>query len=83
MDYQVYIVQNPAGKKYIGLSSNIENRLDQHNSGGSKYTKTRGPWSFIWASEKMDLSEARKLENKLKRQKGGRGLQTLMDVYGS
>jgi hypothetical protein len=31
----------------------------------------------------MNLSEARKLENKLKRQKGGLGLETLIHLDGS
>jgi hypothetical protein len=31
----------------------------------------------------MNLSEARKLENKLKRQKGGLGLETLINLFGS
>ena len=71
--YQVYVLQNPAGRLYIGLSENVQNRLSQHNGGVSKWTRARGPWNPAWASAQMTLGEARKLENLLKKQKGGTG----------
>jgi len=73
--YQVYILINPAGLHYIGLTSDVEVRLRQHNEGFSKWTSSRGPWSLWWTSEAMSRSDARKLENKLKRQKGGIGMK--------
>ena len=71
--YQVYVIQNEQGRFYIGISEDVPARLDQHNSGASTWTKSRGPWSLRWTSEAMSISEARKLENLLKRQKGGAG----------
>ncbi|MBX7158392.1 MAG: GIY-YIG nuclease family protein [Verrucomicrobiae bacterium] len=71
--YQVYILQNPKNRYYIGISENIEVRLAQHNNNQSRWTKNKGPWQLIWQSATMTLSEARKLENKLKRQKTGNG----------
>jgi len=71
--YQVYVLRNLSGKFYIGLSENVAVRLAQHNSGISKWTKVRGPWTLVWSSALLSLSEARKLENLLKRQKGGDG----------
>ncbi len=76
--YQVYVLKNPSGRFYIGLSENILRRLEQHNTGLSRWTKNKGPWEIFWESPFMSLSEARKLENKLKRQKGGAGLMTLL-----
>ena len=76
-DYQVYVIENEAGRKYIGLSENVDKRLNDHNTGISKWTKTRGPWHLIWRSSPMDLSAALKLEKELKRQKGGIGLYKL------
>ena len=69
--YRVYVIQNPLGTSYVGVSENVELRVVQHNEGLSKWTKGKGPWSLRWTSEAMSLSDARKLENKLKRQ--GRG----------
>ena len=71
--YQVYVVQNPAGRFYIGLSEDVDVRVWQHNDGVSKWTRPRGPWALVWTGPPMNLSKARKLENHLKRQKGGLG----------
>jgi putative endonuclease len=75
--YRVYVLQNPEGKYYIGLSENPAQRLIQHNSGVSQWTRNRGPWRLVWQGDPMTLSDARKLENQLKRQKGGRGFYQL------
>ena len=75
--YQVYVIRNTAGKFYIGLSENVQIRLQQHNQGISKWTRHRGPWWLVWTSESLSLSDARKLENRLKRQKGGVGFKFL------
>ena len=79
--YQVYILINSNGKRYIGLSENVITRLGQHNAGLSKWTKGKGPWTLLWTSEAMSLSAARKLENQLKRQKGGDGLQSILQAH--
>ncbi len=71
--YQVYVIENPAGRRYIGISVDVQLRLDQHNMGVSKWTKGKGPWEMIWTSEAMSLSDARKFENKLERQGRGSG----------
>ena len=81
--YQVYVLNNTAGRKYIGLSKDPQTRLLQHNSGVSRWTKGKGPCTIVWLSNPMSLSEAKKLENKLKRQKGGLGLETLIHLDGS
>ena len=69
--YQVYVLENSVGKRYIGLSEDVSRRLVQHNNGESKWTAKHRPWKVVWTSETMSLSEARKLENRLKRAKGG------------
>ena len=81
--YRVYVIQNREGKFYIGLSDDVPRRVEQHNSGQSRWTKGRGPWAILWQSDKLSLSEARELEKRLKRQKGGRGLFHLIGVRRS
>ncbi len=71
--YQVYVLQNADGRFYIGISDDVSSRLAQHNSGVSTWTRSRGPWNLVWTSPPISLTEARKLENFLKRQKGGEG----------
>ena len=79
--YQVYLVQNSQGRRYIGLSEDVVKRLQDHNAGLSKYTAKFGPWNLVWQSSQMALSDARKLENLLKRQKGGSGLAPLLEKH--
>ena len=83
MPYRVYLVVNPVGRTYIGVSDDVCRRLADHNSGVSKWTRTRGPWKLKWTSAELEsLGEARKLENLLKRQKGGRGLNAVLMENG-
>ncbi len=79
--YRVYLLINEAGRRYIGISEDVGVRLDQHNAGVSRWTSKYRPWRLEWTSVEMPLGEARKLENLLKRQKGGNGLQRLLDEY--
>jgi putative endonuclease len=83
MGYRVYVIQNREGKFYIGLSDDVDRRVQQHNSGVSKWTRGKGPWTLIWQSGELSLAEARKLKNRLKRQKGGHGLFHLIGVRRS
>jgi predicted GIY-YIG superfamily endonuclease len=71
--YQVYVLQNLQGRFYIGISDDVSRRLQDHNTGISQWTKAKGPWTLKWTSEAMSHTEARKLENRLKRMKGGEG----------
>ena len=72
-EYWVYVLRNPEGKYYIGLTDDVARRLNDHNSGHSKWTSKFGPWEVVWQKGPMTLGEARKLENWLKRQKSGVG----------
>ena len=47
--YYVYLlksVNNPL-KSYIGYTTDIEKRLDAHNSGNSVHTKQDKPWKLV------------------------------------
>jgi putative endonuclease len=66
--YRVYVLRNGEGRFYVGVSDDVTRRLQQHNSGESRWTKHRGPWIAVWQSEELSLGAARKLENQLKRQ---------------
>jgi putative endonuclease len=71
--YKVYVLKNSTGKFYVGVSEDVARRLEQHNAGESEWTAKFRPWAIAWTSDPMSLSSARRLENLLKKQKGGRG----------
>jgi len=75
--YRVYVLENTTGRRYIGISDNPSRRLEQHNAGISRWAKAHRPWRLIWTSDEMPLGDARRFENRLKRQKGGRGFSQL------
>ncbi len=81
--YRVYVLKNPSGRLYIGVTADIAQRLAQHNTGYSRWTKGKGPWQLAWNSEPLSLSAARKLENALKRQKGGAGFYKMTGLSRS
>jgi putative endonuclease len=81
--YRVYVLQNREEKFYIGLSDDVAGRINQHNSGTSRWTKGKGPWLLRWQSQDLPLSAARRLENLLKRQKGGSGFYKMTGLLRS
>src|SRR5205814_9777455 len=68
--FSVYVLQNPKGAFYIGMSDNVARRLVQHNSRKAKWTKSRGPRRVGWRSSPLSYFEARNLEKTFKQQKG-------------
>jgi len=62
--FRVYLLENENTRIYIGLSSDPEKRLTQHNAGDSKWTAKFRPWRLTWQSKPMNLGEARRLENR-------------------
>ncbi len=51
---------------YIGLSSNVENRVDQHNRGKERTTKPYRPFALVWRERFNTRTEAREREKYLK-----------------
>ena len=76
----VYVIQNSAGRFYIGMTTDLEQRLIDHNTGISKWTKYGGPWKLVWNQACESISDARKLENNLKRQGRGRGFYRMIGL---
>lgn len=65
--YLVYILRSALdGTYYVGCTNNIKKRLKVHNSGLSKYTKTRKPWTLVYLEKYSKLSEARQREKQIK-----------------
>jgi putative endonuclease len=47
--YYVYILKSEAsGKTYTGFTTELKNRMKQHNENLQGYTKKRGPWELVW-----------------------------------
>jgi putative endonuclease len=67
----VYVLRSlKDGKRYIGLSAAVVDRLDQHNRGKVKSTKSRRPFVLIHEEICSGLDDARKLEKYFKTSAG-------------
>ncbi len=66
------------GSYYIGATDNIVRRLNQHNEGKVKSTKSYKPWRLIYNESYSTLSEARRREIKIKRWKSRKAIEKLI-----
>ncbi len=70
MEYVVYILRSEiVDRFYIGYTSNIGRRLEEHNSNQSKYTKNKGTWKLVYTEFFSSKSDAIKRERFLKAQR--------------
>ncbi|NHM14910.1 hypothetical protein GMI68_09115 [Eggerthellaceae bacterium zg-886] len=66
--YWVYVVECADGTLYTGYTTDVERRVQEHNSGqGAKYTRSRRPVSCVHAEELPDKSAALRREAAVKR----------------
>ena len=76
--YFVYVLKSfKDNKRYIGMSSNLQRRLYEHNNGLVKSTKNRKPLELIYFEEFSSKTEALKREKFFK---SGSGRQFLKNV---
>ncbi|MDW3197286.1 MAG: GIY-YIG nuclease family protein [Cytophagales bacterium] len=81
MNYTVYVLRSlNHNKTYVGLTSDIERRLAEHNAGRSRSTKPNRPWELIYHEEYESRDEARKREKYLK---SGSGRELLRKILNS
>lgn len=63
MGYYCYILQCSDNTLYTGYTTNIKNRLSQHNSGkGAKYTRGRRPCTLVYFESFNSKEDAMKRE---------------------
>ena len=78
--YFVYIIRNAQGKYYIGHTTNIENRLEEHNRGKTKSLRGRGPFKLIHKEAFNSKAEAVRREIQIKKYKGGVAFKRLIGL---
>ena len=79
MKFFVYILQSLHDKRYyIGYTTNIENRLNYHNAGKQRSTKSRIPFKIIYIEEFESKMKALQRERQIKSYKGGEAFKKLL-----
>ncbi len=72
MSYYVYIIRsiNFPQTIYVGYTTDINQRLETHNSGGSIHTAKDRPWKLILSMAFNNMDCAKQFEKYLKSQSG-------------
>lgn len=66
-EHFVYILKCKDSSFYTGYTTDLKKRLSMHDSGkGAKYTRGRGPFSFVYYKSFSSKSEAMQMEYKIK-----------------
>ena len=82
--YFVYVLRSEAtGHHYVGYTSDLAQRLGQHNNGITKSTKNRGPWVLVHQEGFMTKAEAMRRERFLKTGQGREELKRLLSAEHS
>ena len=64
----VYIIRSlNSGILYKGYSTQPEKRLEEHNSGRSRYTSDKGPWELVYLERFETKRDALIREKQIKR----------------
>ena len=65
--WSVYIIQCRDQTLYTGITNNLTNRLEMHESGqAAKYTKGRGPFKLVYQEFFENRSLSTKRESEIK-----------------
>ena len=73
--FYVYILQSQKNKSlYIGYTSNLKQRFEEHNNGKSLATKPFRPYKLIFYEAFLNKTDAKNREKYLK---SGWGLRTI------
>lgn len=64
----VYVLRSlvDPSRYYVGLTCDVTQRLEKHNSGGSIHTVANRPWQLVAAIEFSNVDSAVKFERYLK-----------------
>jgi putative endonuclease len=76
--FWVYILENPAGRFYVGQTENLAMRLANHNrtdKTDGKYTRKNGPWALVWSEAHPTRSAAMQRERQIKSMKSAQWIR--------
>ncbi len=78
--YYAYIIKSEKTERfYIGVTSDLVQRLRHHNSGANRSTKNKGPWTVVHKEDFNDRQKAWLRERQIKRYKGGEAFKKLIN----
>ncbi|MBI4812368.1 GIY-YIG nuclease family protein [Candidatus Falkowbacteria bacterium] len=77
--FYVYILKSLLNSRYyVGMTSNLEKRVRQHNSGKTISTKGGVPWRLVHQETYQTRADAWRRERQIKSYKGGEAFKKLI-----
>ena len=77
--FHVYVLRSmTTGRHYVGHTTDVDQRVGQHNHGITKSTRNRGPWELVHQENFPSKAEAVRRERFLKTGKGREHLRTIL-----
>ena len=68
--WKVYVIRSKEGLVYTGITTNLTNRLKQHNSGSCRWTSRGSAWQIVYSEECENSKVARQRERYFKNRAG-------------
>ena len=82
--YYTYILQSETtGRYYTGSTSDVENRVSEHNTGETKSTRSGIPWKVVYVETYPTRSEAERKERQIKARGARRYLEDIIHAEKS
>lgn len=79
----LYIIySHKLDRYYVGYTDDLAWRIERHNSGWGRYTKTGIPWKLVYQEEFETKSEAIKREREIKKKKSRKYIENLISRAG-
>ena len=80
--FYVYVLESTIdGKRYIGYTSNIKKRLEEHKTGGTPSTQPRRPFKMVYFEGCLNSNDAKRRERYLKTTQGRKFLGLRLSEY--
>uniref|UniRef100_A0A832DG00 GIY-YIG nuclease family protein n=1 Tax=Ignavibacterium album TaxID=591197 RepID=A0A832DG00_9BACT len=80
--YTYILYSTKINKYYVGVTEDLNWRLERHNMGWGKYTKSGIPWEIVYYETYNTKSEALKREREIKNKKSRKYIEALIQNAG-
>ena len=78
--WYVYIIHSSKiDRYYVGITENLNTRLERHNSGWGRYTKRGIPWVMRYSEKYPTKTDALKREREIKKYKSRKYIEKLLN----
>ncbi|MEJ2536218.1 MAG: GIY-YIG nuclease family protein [Calditrichia bacterium] len=78
MWYTYIIYSEKLDRFYIGYTDNLSWRLERHNQGWGRFTKSGIPWELVYFEKYQTKQEALKREREIKSKKSRKYIENLI-----